>query len=314
MSDSNDTSYIDIDNTSKLQPMGVGDILDTTFSLYRKHFLLFMGIASVYFFASLVEYALIGLITNSDVQKSIARLFMVPFVVLTIGSIVIATARIYLGGHITSGAALRQALHRFFPMLGGHLLWISVWVITLLLILVSIPSVARGQSFAVVLMIMIIGFPISTYFAVRWGFYFETILLEKLSVTNALRRSSELVRGAWWRVFGMLILILLSSYAVRLIFQISLGTIFIFTNLAGNTDLRGIIEWAILEKVLDSSNYFFYVIMTCSDLILKALVLPIWVIGVTILYFDRRIRKESSDIELTANIGEDIKPIPIQKN
>ena len=91
-------------------------------------------------------------------------------------------------------------------------------------------------------------------FAVRWGFYIEVILLENLSVTNALRRSSELVRGAWWQVFGTFVLILISSYVVQFIFQISLGTIFIFTKFAGDTDLRGIIEWSILDRVLDSTK------------------------------------------------------------
>lgn len=301
MSETTDTSQININDTSKLQPMGVGDILDTTFSLYRKHFLLFLGIISIYFFASLIEYSLKDLESNASGQTLITRLFILPFAILTIGSIVIATARVYLGGNITSRAALRQSLHRFFPMLGGHLLWVSVWLITLILMFISISSVARSQSFAVVIMIMLIGLPISTYFAVRWGFYIETILLENLSVTNALRRSSELVRGAWWQVFGAFILILISSYAVQLIFQISIGTIFIFTKFAGDTDLRGIIEWAILDSVLDSRSYVFYATMTCIKLILSSLVLPIWVIGVTILYFDRRTRKESSDAELTAD-------------
>lgn len=301
MSDRTETSHVEKNDISKLQPMGVGDILDTTFSLYRKHFLLFLGIISIYFFASLIEYSLKGLESNSSGQTLITRLFILPFAILTIGSIVIAAARIYLGGNITSRTVLRQSLHRFFPMLGGHLLWVSVWLITLILMLISISSVARSQSFAVVIMIMLIGLPISTYFAVRWGFYIETILLENLSVTNALRRSSELVRGAWWRVFGILILILLSSYAVQFIFEISIGTIFIFAKSAGDTDLRGIIEWAILDSVLDSRSFVFYATMTCIKLILSSLVLPIWVIGVTILYFDLRVRKESSDVELTAD-------------
>ena len=61
------------------------------------------------------------------------------------------------------------------------------------------------------------------------------------------------------------------------------------------------VEWSILETVLDSDNFLFYAIMTCIDLIMTALVFPIWVIGVTLLYFDRRVRKEGYDIQLTAN-------------
>ncbi len=68
-----------------------------------------------------------------------------------------------------------------------------------------------------------------------------------------------------------------------------------------NIDLRNMVEWSILETVLDSDNFLFYAIMTCTDLIMTALIFPIWVIGVTLLYFDRRVRKEGYDIELTAN-------------
>ena len=108
-------------------------------------------------------------------------------------------------------------------------------------------------------------------------------------------------RSKWWQILGILILILLASYAIAIIFKLSLGFILIFTKLAGNTDLRNIVKWSILETVLDSDNFLFYAIMTCIDLIMTALVFPIWVIGVTLLYFDRRVRKEGYDIQLTAN-------------
>jgi len=45
----------------------------------------------------------------------------------------------------------------------------------------------------------------------------------------------------------------------------------------------------------------FYAIMTCTDLILKTLIFPIWVIGIVLLYFDLRIRKEGFDIEIQVN-------------
>ena len=137
---------------------------------------------------------------------------------------------------------------------------------------------------------------------VCWVFHMPIVLLEESRVIYALRRSSELVRSKWWQILGILILILLASYAIAIIFKLSLGFILIFTKLAGNTDLRNIVKWSILETVLDSDNFLFYAIMTCIDLIMTALVFPIWVIGVTLLYFDRRVRKEGYDIQLTATI------------
>ena len=47
--------------TLRLRPMGVGDLLDTAFRLYRRHFLLFVGIVSViYVPLTLVRTALEG--------------------------------------------------------------------------------------------------------------------------------------------------------------------------------------------------------------------------------------------------------------
>lgn len=304
MSDATDTSHININDTSKLQPMDVGDILDTTFSLYRKHFLLFLGIASIYFFALLIAYSLKGFISDKVYKAPISTLAALPIAMVSIGGIVLASATTYLGGDTTSGAALRQVFRRFFPMLWSHLIWRLVAVITLISISFSILFTVRWGAPGI--LIGLIGFPVSIYFTICWVFHLPIVLLEEPRVGYALKRSTELVRGGWWQVFGILILILLTSYAIALIFKMSLGFIFVFTKFAGNTDLRSMIEWSIMENPLDSSNFLFYAIMTCADLILKKLVFPIWAIGTTLLYFDRRIRKEGSDIELTENTGKDV--------
>ena len=48
---------------------------------------------------------------------------------------------------------------------------------------------------------------------------------------------------------------------------------------------------------LGSGSLLFYAIMTSPDLILKTFIFPIQVIGITLLYFDQRIRKEGFDLE-----------------
>ncbi|MDE0315982.1 MAG: hypothetical protein OXM61_13835 [Candidatus Poribacteria bacterium] len=299
MSDRTETSHVEKNDISKLQPMGVGDILDTTFSLYRKHFLLFLGIASIYFFAILIEYSLKGFISATIQKALIPTLAAMPFAIVSIGGVILASATVYLGENITSSAALKQVLKRFIPVLGSHLIWRLFFVLTFLSIGFSIILTIRQGVSGILL--GLIGFPIAFYFLICWVFHLPIVLLEEPRVLYALRRSSELVRGAWWQVVGILILILLTSYAIAVIFKVSLGFMFVFTKFAGNTDLRSILEWSIMDKALDTSNFFFYIIMTCADLILTTLVFPIWTIGLTLLYFDRRTRKESSDVELTAD-------------
>ena len=282
--------------------MGFGEILDTIFSLYRKHFLLFLGIITVYFLGSLVTYLLDGSLQGSNRKDLVPNFVSIPFVLVSMGGVIIATAAIFLDRHITSSDALKQTLRRFWYLLGIYLLWAAVLIIPFIVSLLFLSSFVRRGIFSFrVLFIPFAFLPFSIYFAVRWGFVFEVLLLEKTNVKNAFKRSSELVRGTWWRVFGLLVLILLLSVAILYIFEISLGSIFILAKAAGGTDFKELIQWSVMEEDLGSSNLIFYGIMTCTDLILKTLIFPIWVIGIVLLYFDLRIRKEGFDIEIQVN-------------
>ena len=295
MLDTTDASRVNINEMSKAQPMGVGDVLDNTFSLYRKHFLLFLGIASIYFFGILIEYSLKGFITEKIQKALISTLAAMPFAVVSMGGVIFASATIYSGEDITSGTALRHVFKRFFPMLGSYLIWRLIAGIALASIFALILLMVRSSITGI---LVLFALPICTYYTICWVFHMPIVLLEEPRVGYALKRSSALVRGNWWQVVGILILILLTSYAITVIFKVSLGFIFIFAKIAGETTLRSIIEWSIMEKVLDSSSFFFYAIMTCTKLILTALVFPIWAIGTTLLYLNRRVRKEGYDIEL----------------
>lgn len=299
MLETSDLLHVDMNELSKLRPISVWDILDGTFSLYRRHFTLFLGIASIYFIANVIEFSLKGLLSNSELKSIVATLVSIPLIMLSMGGIVVASTRIYLGGEITSLASLKHTLPKLWSLIYCHLILILAMVIPLILIFLSLGSVRRIGSLALPIMMAVLCVPIMIYIIVRWVFYIETVMFEDYSGLTALRRSSELVQKNWWQVFGIICLILLSSYAVRYILEISLGIVLILVNLAGGTDFKSLIEWTILDRVLDTGSYPFYVVMTSSQMILKALVTPIWVIGIVLLYFDRRIRREGYDI--TAN-------------
>ena len=298
MLDATEASHANENETPTLQPMRFGDILDTIFSLYRNHLLLFLGIVAFYFFGSLAKYSLTGFFSDLNLRALLASIVQMPFALLSMGAIVVASATTYLGGQITSGTALRQALRRFWLILACHLLLVSPLVITFIGIFLSIPSIVVNRTLGLTVMIALIGIPVSIYVMVRWTFLVTTVLLEEPSVRYALKRSSELVRGAWWKVFGVLFCILLLGFAIHIILEISLGCILILAKLGGETDFMDIIQWSILNRAIDSTHLPFYVIMTCTDLVLNTLVYPIWFIGVTLLYFDRRIRTEGFDIEM----------------
>lgn len=311
MFNSTDTAKTKNGDTPTLQPMGLSEILDTIFSLYRKHFILFLGVIAPYFLGSLIQYSLKGFLANHASNDLIANLINIPFALISISGIIVGTAAIYLGSYITSTDALKQVFQPFWRLLVCQVLWSLVLIIPFFIsTLVVLRNIAalRSVSFVSMLWILSLLLPFSIYFVVRWAFLLEIVLLEKSNIYGAFRRSGELVRGTWWRVFGVSALIICLSLAIHYILEISIGSTLILAQVAGETDLRSLIQWSVTEVDLRSSNWVFYAIMTCTNLVLKALATPIWVIGVVLLYFDLRIRKEGFDIAAQANNSITNKP------
>lgn len=266
------------------EPMGFTDILDGMFSLYRRHFRVFVGVAAVDIFAEFIVQVLVDFpqfIQPDFVQLVVALVITIFGLIVSIGGIVIASATLYLGGRITVRTALEQVLQRFFPFLGCALLWSFV---------------------VVVLAVTIVGIPFALYFAVRWGFFVETLLLEDVSARDALKRSSELVSGMWWRMCGMLLAVYLLSTAIHALFEISVGFVLVLSGGVGEVDFIDIIEWGTVgNSIFAPDDLILYIMMTGIHLALSLFTFPLWVIGVTLLYFNQRILKEGFDIEMLAN-------------
>ena len=105
------------------------------------------------------------------------------------------------------------------------------------------------------------------YFAVRWTFSSQAVMLEDKRNWAALDASSSIVKGRWWRTFGILLvssLVMLGPLVVANAAALSLPA------LAGST-----IESAVV-----------------------ALALPFLVGSQTLLYFDLRARKAASEVTL----------------
>ena len=264
--------------------MGFTDILDAMFSLYRQHFRVFVGIAAVDIFAEFIGQVLVDFphfIQPSFLQLIVALVITVFGWIVSIGGIVVANATLYLGGQITARAALGRVMQRLFPLLGCVLIW----------------SLIVG-----VLAVTIVGIPFALYFAVRWGFFVETLLLEGLSARDALRRSSELVSGMWWQMCGMLLAVCLLSAAIHAVFEISVGFVLVLSGIADEIDFIDIIEWGTIgNSIFTPDDLILYMMMTGIHLALSLFTLPIWVIGVTLLYFNQRVQKEGFDIQVRSD-------------
>ena len=66
---------------------------------------------------------------------------------------------------------------------------------------------ATELGMVVLLTITVVGIPFAIHRFIRWSLFAEACMLDDLSATESLRRSSELVRGRWWRTFGFTALV-----------------------------------------------------------------------------------------------------------
>ena len=286
--DSSQASNSESAATTSLQPMRFTDILDTIFSLYRNHFRLIVSICSIYVVCRLVANLLIGISAVSAASSNSLNILMLMTVVLSlisyvvmlfvIGGLIFGSAQTFLGKRITASAAFKQAKRRFWSYLGSNLLYVLV---------------------VGLLMITCLGIPFALFFGVRWIFCSLAAVFEEKSAVNALRRSSELVKGGWWRVFGITLAILLLAFMIQLILVFSLLIVFGLTQpMGGDGDLVEMFRRMFLPQLTTLGGLVAFMVRNFISDGITSLTLPIGVIGFTLLYFDLRIRKEGFDIEM----------------
>ena len=283
MNEHNDLGHSDSDETAAtpLQPMSFVDILDGMFSLYRSHWRLFLGITGVYF---ILVYGmdLISLFTLVNAAPSTTMIVGLlaavgSYVVIfwVVAGLVYASAEVYLNRDLTSQAALKQAWRRFWSYIGSLILWLLV---------------------VCALFVTIIGIPFSIYFGVRWGLYGLPVMCEGTTARHALRRSTELVKGTWWRAFGIMLAIFLISIMIQFIFQTS----FLLLAQVSGTEDTTLLETLrrLFIPTPGQLEWRSYAIQRFVTIGIAALTMPINAIGSALLYFDLRIRKEAFDIEM----------------
>lgn len=273
--------------TQTMHPMSFSEILDGMFSYYRKHFSLFFRIVIIYFF---IAYALdkvtMLMILERLSEGSIGALFFTVIIttllaVLVASALSYASAQIFLGRNISASDAYQQAIGKYLPMLACYILYIIV---------------------CTVLAITCIGLPFAVYLGVLWGLYSLPILIEDNAAVKALRRSGELVKNTWWRVFGIMLALFIIYQMIQSILTNSFGIVFFLVTGVREVQDPNFLET--LRRIFIPSpidiGWSLYMIRSFVTTAIVAITLPIITIGSTLLYFDLRIRKEAYDLELQA--------------
>ena len=217
-----------------LNAMGFGELLDTTLSLYRKHFRSFLRIASGYFITILIWASVLFL--NDSVARTTRIVIWIPTVIIifsgfvfVVSGLISASAQAYLFGTVKTRVALKQAIRQFLPCFVSFLLFGLLAILLALALSVSFKVLYEslgGNSLSNLLFVgtvMLILIWVAGCSVTYWCFFASTVLVEGKSIRMSLRRCRDLIRGTWGRIAGRVLAIFLFSFAMGSILRATFG-------------------------------------------------------------------------------------------
>jgi hypothetical protein len=323
-----------------IQPLGAGDLIDRAIRLYKQNFWTFIWIASPpIIFATIVSLGwtmlgrqlfAVGSAKNYD-NITFYYIFIwlggafIWFIETVMSLVVMGGASRNFVRHLlwfepitfreTYANIRRKPLSLILSsifvvfllsILGYFVLYLGiilVSIIVLLCVALSSLSIILAWIVGTILSLAIVFLTLWLFFLVASKFAYipQIMLVEGQPFSTAIGRSFSLASGNVKRFAALFIFTILATYSALSILYIPLGW---YAYLNG-------VELFTFDKDLTPAWY-----LISTQLISQAsfvLLTPIWMLGLSLLYVDERVRHEGYDVELMAarQLGE-IPPLPPQ--
>jgi hypothetical protein len=300
--------------------MALGEILDRTAELYRSNFLLFAGISSIFAVIMLGIQLLylrsVTVLGNGNMVPTLrlgtasAAVVQSLAVLLLAGLSIAANNRAMAWVYMDQPATISGAVQSVLPRLRRYL-WLmtnvafrawgplaALYIVFFAIIFAALPhdfmtnpaAVHTAPShnpgalvgvlvgFLVLIPLFLVALTYGTWMSLRYSLSVPASVVEDLPTGLAIKRSVELSRGSLGRIFVLGLLV----YAVRLLLGILFG--FPIIALAFKHPEQPLpMGWMIFSEIGQFFN--------------NAFIGPIYAIGLTLFYYDQRIRREGFDIE-----------------
>ncbi|WP_411151554.1 hypothetical protein [Streptomyces sp. A30] len=306
-----------------LRPLGVGEILDGAVSTMRTYWRTVLGISlTVAVVTQIVVILLQGFVLNDttdaealndpsatlgEVTRAMGDAMLgsaVVFAISLIGTVMATallttvTSRAVLGRPVTTGEAWRDARPQVMKLLGLILLLMLIAAgIVLVGVLPGILVAVAGSTGAGTALAVVGGLGagvVAVWLMMRFSLASPALMLEKQGIVKSMSRSAKLVRGSWWRVFGIQLLagIIANIMAAIVVLPFTfLAAAFSGDGVTGFMEGTGDLGWT------------FLIISGIGSVIGSMITFPITA-GVTVLlYIDQRIRREALDLDLARAAG-----------
>ena len=281
-----------------LRPLSTGEVLDRAFAIYRAHFWLFAGLASLEGAFSLILNAIEMVMHHivllrygikiaalvTQVSSGAMGLLMLPVAAVVYAASVYALCEVYLGRRTTAKESLQATAGRWLRYVGIALWqgWSAVWVV----MVVVVPGfflVAMGRRAPALLLVggfvLFVGATGGLVYGViayiRNSLAIPAALMEETGVRASMRRSKTLATDTKGRIF----VVLLIAFALYMV--------------------AGAIQSPMLFFIA-RSPFQEHVMAQAAVLLIgfvgHTLVSPVALIGLTLVYFDQRVRMEAFDL------------------
>ncbi|HEV2780029.1 MAG TPA: hypothetical protein VGX25_11600 [Actinophytocola sp.] len=292
-----------------LRPLGVSEILDGAISTMRAHPKPTLGVSAIVVLVSellllVATYPLLddigraSSITQATPPEEVLAAFRatmsylgiilvigLPTLVLLSGFLTVVAGKAVLGQPIGAGEVWSRVRPRLLALLGLTMVYPAVALgasLVLFVLALAVPPLAVVVAIALV--------PLALWLYVLFSLATPALMLENARIGAAFGRSRKLVRGSWWRVFGIELLALVITIILTLIITAP------FAYFGGGFDQ------VTTEPAPPTVTYL--ILTTIGGIIAGTVTRPFVAIVTALLYTDQRMRREGMDIELARMAGQ----------
>ncbi|MFF4167632.1 hypothetical protein [Streptomyces sp. NPDC001741] len=206
-----------------------------------------------------------------------------------------------LGRPVSFGTVWRRAWSRVTPVIGTVLLTALIAVVPVILLMVAFIAVmvslltmeSGGAGAATAIGLGVLGAlltgPLAVWLWIKFCLAPAVVVFEGQGPLAALRRSSQLVRGDWWRIFGITLLAGAMAAAAGYVIQMPFSILGMFPGVIGTSSMGDDPSTAAVLVAVSG-----YLVATLLGQLVSQIIsttFPQLVVG--LLYVDRRIRTEN---------------------
>ena len=311
-----------------LAPLGAGDLIDRAVRLYRRHLFVLirtaappviiastgwivfsLSIQRLFITDDMGELALYGTLTFFSAALTAAGyLFMV---VVMGGATRTLVAHLLRNDPVTARATYKAVRSRFWGLVAASLIvvvWFCVaffptfmvWYIAVVFLVLATIFLSTTTFYVIPIVLSVIGGIVLTLLSL-WFFFFvvgrvayvpQVMLVEGKGVIASFSRSFSLARGNVRRLMAMTLFTSFAAYSALMILVVPLGWYGYVVGIDPFNDTNWPVWYSIANSVLGPLS--------------SILLTPVWMLGLSLLYVDERVRHEGYDIELMAarQLGE----------